>query len=128
MKNSVPIYENNYMGFWIKVYPTRVEFKSGPGMETVAINQIASVQLGMFMYMQIIIETTGGRKYKIPCGDKEGVRNAIYAAQDAFNDKKDNGGNTMSVADEITKLNELKEKGIITQKEFDTKKKKLLDS
>lgn len=127
MKNSKPIYENSYLGFWIKVYPTRVEFKNGPGMETVAINQIASVQLGMFMYLQVIIETTGGRKYKIPCGDKEGVRDAIYQAQDQFYAHQNGGSATSSVADEIAKLNELKEKGVITQKEFEDKKKKLLD-
>jgi len=38
-----------------------------------------------------------------------------------------NNVNTISQADEIEKLANLKAKGIITQKEFDAKKKKLLD-
>jgi hypothetical protein len=112
------------MGFWLDVYPNRVDFKSGPGSQSVAINQIASVQLGMMLRMEIVIETTGGQKYKIPCNHKKEARDAIYAAQNAFNSRGQQP--QLSVADEIAKLNDLKERGIISQAEFEAKKRQLL--
>ena len=57
-----PLYETSYIGFWIKVFPNRVEFKAGVGSQNVPINQIASIQLGMMGYMQITIETTGDKE------------------------------------------------------------------
>lgn len=84
MNNQKSIYETNYIGAWIKVFPNRVEFKAGAGTQNIPINQVASIQLGMMGYMQIVIETTGGIKYKIPCHKKKEVKNAIYQAQEAL--------------------------------------------
>jgi hypothetical protein len=119
-----PIFETNYLGFWVKVFPTRVDFKNGPGTKSIPINQVASVQLGMWGYMQIILETTGGVKYKIPCTEKKEVQEAIYQAQDKLTSSQSSvsGG----VADELEKLNKLKEKGILSEKEFEKQKEKLL--
>ncbi|AEI46754.1 NINE protein [Runella slithyformis] len=48
-------------------------------------------------------------------------------SEDAFNLKYNKGkGSTLGVADELLKLNELKEKGIITEAEFNAKKAKLM--
>ena len=80
-KDGGLIYKTNYLGFWIKVFSNRVDFKSGVGKQSIPISQIASVQLGMIGVMKIIIETTGGKKYKIPTLKKEEVKNAIYEAQ-----------------------------------------------
>jgi len=117
-----PLYETNYMGFWIKVYPNRVEFKAGAGSQNVPINQVASIQLGMMGYMQITIETTGGKKYKIPCHKKNEVKEAIYNAQNSVGQ----GSSNLSTADELTKLVQLKNDGILTDEEFQEQKKKLL--
>lgn len=80
-KDEGLIYKTNYLGFWIKVFPNRVEFKSKAGKQSIPISQIASVQLGMVGLMKITLETTGGKKYKIPTLKKEEVKNAIYEAQ-----------------------------------------------
>ena len=119
-----PIFETHYLGFWIKVYPTRVEFKSGAGTQNIPINQVASIQLGMMGFMQIIIETSGGKKYKIPTNKKKEVKDAIYKAQEAITNIK---SNNISIADEISKLAELKEKGILTEEEFQIQKAKLIN-
>jgi hypothetical protein len=127
MDNLKPIYETNYLGYWIKVYPNRVEFRSGiPGTQSIPINQIASVQLGFMGLMQITLESAGGKKYNIPCFKKKEARDAIYRAQEALNNTSINSGNNTSVADELIKLSQLKEKGVLSEKEFEEQKKKLL--
>ncbi len=75
------IYESHYMGFWIKVYPNRVEFRDGLGSNSIPINQIASVQLDRMGLLQITIETSGGRKHTIPAMKRKGIQRAIYDAQ-----------------------------------------------
>jgi hypothetical protein len=119
-----PIYQTSSLGFWIKVYSNRVEFKSGVGSQSIPINQIASVQLAMMGIMKITLETTGGMTYSIPTNKKKEVQEAIYHAQARLTG---NSNHHTDVADEITKLNALKEQGILTQEEFDRKKKQLLD-
>lgn len=51
---------------------------------------------------------------------------AISAGELVVNDRPATPGNNKSVADEIAKLKELLDKGVITQEEFDQQKKKLL--
>src|SRR6266498_4661553 len=118
-----PFYKANYMGFWINIYPNRVEFKSGVGSQSIPINQIASVQLAMMGIMQITLETTGGQKYSIPTNKKKEVQQAIYDVQSRL---ANTDNSRASIADEIFKLNELKEKGVISEDEFEKEKKKLL--
>jgi Short C-terminal domain len=117
------IYESHYMGFWIKVYPNRVEFRDGLGSKSIPINQIASVQLDRMGFLQITLETIGGRQYTIPTAKKRGVQQAIYDAQ-ASSGAHSSG--PVSIADEIVKLYELMKKGIISPAEYDMKKKQLL--
>ena len=121
-----PLFESNYLGSWVKVYSNRVDFSSyvGFGSESVPINQIASVRTSTMGIMKITIETTGGKKYTLPTHKKQEVKQAIYDAQAALT--KGNGNQKTDVADEIKKLNALKEEGILTQDEFDKKKKQLL--
>lgn len=119
-----PIYETNYLGYWIKVFPNRVIFKLLVGENSIPINDIASIQLGMMGLWQITLETTGGKKYKIPCHKKKEVQNAIYQAQEMFNNSR--GNNNASVADELTKLVKLKEQGLLSEQELEEQKKKLL--
>lgn len=78
-----PIYETDYLGSKISVYPLRVITSAfGMGETTIPIAQIASVELGMMGLMKITIETTGGKKYAIACWKKKEVRDAIYKAQE----------------------------------------------
>ena len=120
-----PEYETSYMGFWIKVYSNRVEFKSGVGSQNVPINQVASIELAMMGYYQITIETTGGKKYKIPCAKKKEVKEAIYKAQSKPTQIV-SSSTTLSTADELTKLVQLKNDGILTESEFQEQKRKIL--
>lgn len=119
-----PIYETNYLGYWIKVFPNRIVFKLLIGENSIPINDIASIQLGMMGLWQITIETTGGKKYKIPCHKKKEVQNAIYQAQEMLNNSR--GDSNTSVADELTKLAQLKNQGLLSDKEFEEQKKKIL--
>lgn len=117
------IYQTSYMGFWIKIYPNRVEFKSGTGTQSIPLNQIASVQLGRMGIWQITLESTGGKRFSIPTSKKKEVQQAIYDAQTRL---AGNSVGQMDVASEIAKFHDLKEKGVISQEEFDKKKKQLL--
>jgi len=120
------VFSNSYLGLWINVYPDRVEFISGgTGTQSVSLNQISGVEEGSFGYAKVTIFTTSGHKYVVPTGKKREVREAILEAQSKYTG---NSGHVSkpSDADEILKLNELKEKGIITEAEFTKKKKQLL--
>jgi len=118
-----PLYKTSFGGFWIRVYSNRVDFKAGAGSESVPINQIASVHLAVIGIMKITLETTGGKKYNIPTHKKKEVQQAIYQAQARLTK---NSSQKPTNTDELIKLNELREKGIISQDEFDLKKKQIL--
>ncbi len=120
---EIPSYETSYMGFWIKIYSSRVEFRSGATIQSIALNQIASVEQGSFGFSKITLETTGGKRYSIPTSKKKEIRQAILDAQSKHTS---NGQARNSDADELEKLNNLKEKGVITEEEFKAKKRQLL--
>lgn len=120
-----PLYQTSYMGFFIRIYTNRIEFKAGAGVQSMPLSQIASVQVGMLGMSQITLETTGGQKYTIVTKKKKEVKQAIYDAQSRFL----NTGNTSSApsaADEIAKLYDLMQRGAISQEEFEKRKKQLL--
>ncbi|HEX7017423.1 MAG TPA: SHOCT domain-containing protein [Patescibacteria group bacterium] len=119
------LYETSYMGSNIKVFPNKLVFKMMGIEQSIPIGQIASVELGMPMLWQIVVETTGGKKYKIPTRKKKEVQQAIYDAQASVGASQ---GSSSSLADELEKLNDLVEKGVLTKEEFDKKKKELLNS
>ena len=122
-----PFYSSNYMGFWIRIYPNRIEFKAGIGSQSIPLAQIASVQLAMPLVMQITLETTGGQKYKIPTNHKKEVQQAIYDAQARFlNPGNVSPAPSTNVADEIAKLHDLMQRGIISQADFEKRKNQLL--
>jgi len=119
-----PIFKTSYLGSTVKVYPTHVEWGFLFKKQSVPINQIASVELGIPLYAQVVIETTGGKKLKIPVGigEKNKLKDAIYSAQSGGGQRKD----TPSEINDLEKLAELKEKGVITEEEFQQKKKQIL--
>lgn len=117
-----PIYQTSFMGIWIKVYPNRVDFKDGWSSQSIPLNQIASVQIGT----QFSLVTTGGKQYTIPTMKKKEVRQAIIDAQARLAGNSTVHTAQTDVAAEIAKFFDLKEKGVISQEEFDMKKKQLL--
>jgi Short C-terminal domain len=122
-----PLYTSNYMGFRIHIYPNRIEFGLGSGHQSIPLGQLASVQLGRALFMQITLETTGGQKYTIPTNHKKEVQRAIYDAQSRFlNPRSAPSIPSTSVADEIAKLHDLKQRGIITEADFEKRKNQLL--
>jgi hypothetical protein len=76
-----PIYQTKYLGFWIKVYPHRVDFRSATGVQSVPINQIASVELGTLGILQVTLVSIIGEKFSIPTTKKKEVQQAVQDAQ-----------------------------------------------
>jgi hypothetical protein len=113
-----------YKDFYgVKVFPDRIEYKIGIRSETIPINQVSSI-LQDQIFGTLVIETTGGHRYSIVTGHKKEVQQAIYKA---LSMNKSTDSSQFSVADEISKLNELRKEGILTKKEFDRKKAQILD-
>lgn len=79
------IYTTKYFGTKITVYNDRIETNLLGMSDSIPIKQIASIDLGLPLLGQIIIETTGGKKKKInvPPKKKKEVQDAIYKAQSA---------------------------------------------
>jgi hypothetical protein len=123
-----PIFATKYLGFWITVFQDRVDFKASTGSQSIPIEQIASVQIAMLGVQQITLETTGGQKYSIPTKQKAEVKEAIYKARSSFSQasKGFDTKPTISIADELLKLVQLKNQGILTEAEFASQKEKLL--
>lgn len=119
------LYETSYLGSSIRVFKNRVDFKIIAGRNSIPIDQIAGIETGMLGLWQITIETTGGKKYKIPTTKKKEVRDAIFKAQSMNN--QSSSSNTLSVGDELAKLAQLKSQGLLSDEEFEIQKKKLLE-
>src|SRR5690348_2424669 len=100
-----PLYQSNFLGFWVKVYKNRVDFKpaSGFGSDSIPISQVASVHAAPIGTMKITIETTGGKKVSIPTNKKKEIQQAIYNAQA----NQAGSNSSVSTTDEIAKLHEL---------------------
>ena len=122
-KGEQPFYQTSRMSFYVKVYSNRIEFKHGMVHQSIPIKQIANVELGVIGQDKIIIETTGGEKFDMVAPKKKQLREAIYKAIDASTII---GQPHASDADELTKLAQLRQKGIVTQQEFDAKKRQIL--
>jgi hypothetical protein len=107
-------------------------------------DQIAAVEvLKLFLGIQVnfIITSTSGKKLRLQQVDKEQAERAkeiIYEAQKKsinsnlknFDSNNNTSSNIVSekidVADQLLKLSNLKDAGIISQDEFDSQKRKLL--
>jgi hypothetical protein len=115
------IFESNYLGCVAKVYPDRLELRMLIGKDSIPLDQIASIEQTP-MLSQILVETSGGKKYKVVTLKKKELAAAIHQAKAGTSQSQPSG----SVADELSKLVELRYKGILTLEEFDAQKKKLL--
>ncbi len=121
--NQEPIFQTSYLGSKVTVYVDRLVHKMLLKQNTIPIQQIASIDLGIPLYAGVMVETTGGKKYKIPVSfaSKKQLEKAIYQAKSQFGQpvKQNDLG-------DLEKLNDLKEKGIISEEEFQAKKKQIL--
>ena len=61
-------------------------------------------------------------------GFKSKEANRVEKEAEQFKDKEDLPLNDNNLSDELTKLNDLRESGVLTQKEFDKAKNKLLNN
>lgn len=120
-----PIFETNYLGSKVSVFNNKIEWKMLFQKNSIPINQVASVDTTIPLYAGIVIETTGGKKYKIPVklSDKKKMEEAIYEAQQNNSGANKNQSNNL---DDLEKLQNLKQKGVITPEEFEKKKKQIL--
>jgi hypothetical protein len=79
-----PLYQTSYMGFYIKVFYDRVEFRSSQGVQSIPMSKLAGVQVASMLIMQITIQTTDGRAYPVPTMKKQEAQQAILQAYARF--------------------------------------------
>lgn len=118
------------------IFEDRVEMHD-PGflkteVKTVRYPQIAGVRIeGRVLRGDVIIESTGGDKIsvpKLPRGEAQAARDLIQqkmAERDAPSPVASEAARSY-VADQIRKLADLREAGILTEEEFESKKAELL--
>lgn len=76
------LFETSYLGSKVEVFATYLQWTMLTQKTTVPLAQIASIELPPLLF-QVVIETTGGKKLKIPVsGDhRKQLMEEIYAAQ-----------------------------------------------
>lgn len=79
------LFQTSMLGYKVTVYPAYLSYKKSIfGSEiTIPLDKVASVISGMPGVQRITIETSGGKKYKIPVrlSDKSALCEAIYRAK-----------------------------------------------
>jgi uncharacterized membrane protein YdbT with pleckstrin-like domain len=83
----------------------------------------------------LVVESAGesGHQFFSDVAGPSEVQNLIYRQVDAHRDRAEDGlrsgggGGGQSIPEQIEKLDELRQRGILTQEEFDTKKQELLN-
>lgn len=79
-ENKGSLFKTNSGGFIVEVFPKYIHLSFiSTGKTMIPINQIASVEITA-MIRQIVIETTGGKKYKtpVPNNEKQKLRDVIF--------------------------------------------------
>lgn len=122
MPNEEPIFQTSYLGSKVQVYSDRLVYKMFFTQKTIPLDQIASIDPVISGYAGVKIETTGGKKITIPVGlgSKEKLEQVIFQAKRGGNATQSSG------IQDLEKLAELKAKGLVTEEEFNQKKKQLL--
>lgn len=137
MNGTVPLYSTDHMKFKTKVFINRIEYSGSFGRNTLPIEQIAWVKLRA-AGTGVILETIEGKRVVmvIKPKDRLAFADAVLKVQE-LQPKKGKFKDTQTVridqlekfgegVDEIEKLAKLYDKGILTQEEFDAKKKQIL--
>ncbi len=137
LNGTVPLYTAIHMNFKTRVFINRIEYSGSFGKNVIPIEQVAWVKL-RHEGTGVIIETTEGKRVVmvVKQADRLAFADAVLKVQ-AMQPKKGKFRDTKTVRidelekfgegiDEIEKLAKLFDKGILSQEEFDLKKKQIL--
>lgn len=118
---SNPLYQSSSWGFKVAVFEDRIESKFLGQMKVIPLSSISSVTKEPLDLRAYLILNSGEKTSLNPKDTKEFIR----IVSELLN-KKATTKTTNSNLDELDKLATLKEKGVVTQEEFESKKKQLL--
>jgi len=113
------------------IYPERIVIAGITNSKDIPINHISNIEVKKWT-SKIVIHTTAGKKeeiilgigtWKVKVGEIEELINSLIAKSKKSELPRQRRESSL---DDLEKLAELKEKGIITQEEFDKKKKEIL--
>ena len=137
LDGTTPLYVTTHLRFKTRVFINRIEYSGSFGKNVIPIEQIAWVKLRAGG-TGVILETVEGKRIVmvIKPADRLNFAEAIIKVQ-SMQPKKEKFKDTKTVRldqlekmeegiDEIEKLARLLDKGILTQEEFDAKKKQIL--
>lgn len=137
LNGTVPLYTASHMNFRTRVFINRIEYSGSFGKSVLPIEQVTWVKLRAGG-TGVIVETTENKRVVmvVKPTDRLAFTNAVLRVQ-ALLPKKGKFKDTQTVRidelekfndgiDEIEKLAKLYDKGILSQEEFDAKKKQIL--
>lgn len=137
LDGTVPLYVATHMNFRTRVFIDRIEYSGSFGKNVIKIDQVAWVKL-RHGGTGVIIETVEGKRIVmvVKQADRLNFASAVLKVQ-SLQPKKGKFKDTKTVridelekfgdgVDEIEKLAKLFDKGILSQEEFDAKKKQIL--
>jgi hypothetical protein len=138
MTGEVPLYVTSHLRFKTRVFIDRIEYSGSFGKNVLPIEQVAWVKLRSGG-TGIIIETAEGKRVVmvVKPADRLDFADAVLRVQ-SMQPKREKFKDTKTVRldqleqfgegiDELEKLAKLYEKGILTQEEFEAKKKQILN-
>ena len=122
---SAAVFEAKYLGTHFSVFPDRVDWRIMSMSHSVPIASIASVELPP-LHNGVHLLTTGGKRYTLTTGPKHKrpLHDAIVGQ--LAKARETSGATATSNLDELKKLAELRDAGVVTKEEFEAKKKTLL--
>lgn len=137
LNGVAPLYTAVHMNFKTRVFINRIEYSGSFGKTVIPLEQVAWVKL-RHGGTGVIIETTEGKRVVmvVKASDRLAFADAVIKVQ-AMQPKKGKFRDTKTVRidelekfsegiDELEKLAKLFDKGILSQEEFDLKKKQIL--
>lgn len=113
----------------VKVYKDRIEIQQkgmllSGGWITVDYTEIKSISVSMTAKLKIVTEAND--YYVSAFGSPRAVDKMKEYVRNAKSEQPTSNSGTNSVADELEKLADLKDRGVLTEQEFEQKKEELL--
>jgi type II secretory pathway component GspD/PulD (secretin) len=137
MDGTVPIYTANHLTFKTRVFIDRIEYSGSFGRNVLPIDHVAWIKLRAGG-TGVILETTEGKRVVMVVRPKDRLAfaDAVMKVQ-SMQPKRVKFKDTQTIridqlekigegVDEIEKLAKLYDKGILSQEEFDAKKRQIL--
>ncbi len=114
------------LGFSVLVYSNRIEYKPIFGKNIIPLNKINDIETPpVWGTSWVNIVLNSGEKIQLTVGTNN-VKKFVSVVSGLL-EQNSNPKAPTNTLDDLEKLSKLKDKGIITQKEFDKKKKQLLN-